>query len=368
MSNDDFLAGLPGSHKEDFITEALCWLLKHGFGDHFLDKLKTLDWRKEMPVITPPCRWTTQETHRLDSTMKRPDMVCRSNDGRRTALIFEHKVDTELAAGQLERYRRIACREFNQSAIVLITKRQSQLGQCPDCHLLWHQVYTWLSEWLDSSDAPSDFRFAARNFLHLLQKRGLGRMEKIEPHHLQAIPVARTAEARVVRLVNSAADDPSWASMSGRRPSRGRKLERTEGRCGLYLLGDGKPATWNPDLFVGVMVDGDNHGPETVNNEGPVACVVLDIDQRKHRDYRESDAYRASAEAILGLPLDDGWRVHENPNRWHPLTIYKPLAAVISDATTADDQADDFIVGVQGVAKAVLGLAEFSNLRDALAR
>lgn len=374
QDNDDFLACLPGSHTEDFITEAFCWLLARGFGDQFLDRLTGLEWMHEMPSVGRGCRWTTQETHRLDDAPNRLDMVCESSD-RKTALIFEHKVDAKLAAAhgsrdpQLVRYGNIAKREFDRSAVVLITRRHSQLEQSPDCHLLWSQVYRWLSMWLDSSGPQGALEFAARGFLHLLLKRGLGPMEKIEQGQLRAIPVARTAEAWIMSLADRVASDAHWNRLPvGRAPARGRRMERTEGRCGAYLLGDGKPATWNPDLFVGVMVDGRDHGPMSVTDEGPVACVVLDIHRDRHRDYREGDAYRALAEAIRRrVPSDEGWEVHEaRNNRWHPMTIYRPLEDVFGRADNGDALAA-FVMDVRGVAEAVLGLDEFTNFRRTLA-
>ena len=104
----DLLKRLAPSGAENFSTDAFCWILERtAFGDHFLERLTVR--AGGLPIIGPGCTWKTQGSYHLDGAAKRPDMVCKSADGR-AALIFEHKVDAPLHDGQLDGYRRIGRR------------------------------------------------------------------------------------------------------------------------------------------------------------------------------------------------------------------------------------------------------------------
>lgn len=371
---NDLLTRLAPSGAEDFITEVLCWLLDStDFGNRFLRRL--METRAAVPDVGADCRWTTQESYGLDGTAKRPDMVCKSADGN-TALIFEHKVGADLHDRQLENYRRIGEREFKNSGLILITAREGQHDQDPDCHLLWRDIHGWLSEWLEAPVADTG-AFVAQSFLALLEGRGLGPMEQITVEQLQAIPVALAGEQRLKLLVNSVAEHPIWQDLVGRVQDETVKNVRDKrernfrwGRYGLYLLGERNAGSWGPGVFVGVMQDSSDHGPPTVNEAGPVACFIVDVHNRWHRRYENSEAYRRLADAVHRQWPDavtDDWRVHEHErNRWHPLAIYKPLEAVFGSARTGDDQADRFVKEVGDVARAVLDLEEFGQFQRSL--
>ena len=171
----DLFSRLAPSGAEDFVTEALCWLLERTqFGDYFLNKLRGSEDAVTVPSIGDDCYWKTQESFNLDGSTKIPDMICKSSDGR-AALIFEHKVGATLHDGQLDNYRRIGQAEFKEHAIVLITARAEQCDQDPDLHLLWRTVHGWLCQWLESGTNTID-TFVARSFLQLLEDRGLAAM------------------------------------------------------------------------------------------------------------------------------------------------------------------------------------------------
>ena len=378
----DLLARLAPSGAEDFITEVFCWILERtSFGEFFLHRLK--DGATGLPAIEEAgCSWETQKTYALDGTAKRPDMVCKSADGR-SALIFEHKVDANLHDGQLDNYRRIGRDEFEEHGLVLITARKGRPIQDPDRHLLWREVNVWLSEWLGDGRVDDVAAFIARNFLRLLDERGLEPMEQIKADQLQTIPRARVAVRRILSLVSGVADDSFWQELVGRVPTlpgtagvplyRQRK-PRVEGRCGLYLLGDGNSGSWNPGLFVGVMLDGSDHGPPSVDNEqgfGPEACVVVDVHRNHHGRYRNSDGYERLVETLARLWPDDAepdhWRCHLGTNPWHPVLVRKPLTAVFGPAATGDDQVQVFVEDVGCIAEMILRLEEFWAFRQSLA-
>lgn len=304
------------------------------------------------------CTWHTQYV--LGGTRKRPDMVCITEDGK--ALIFEHKVEANLGHGQLEDYRRIAGQRFGEFAVVLVTMHASQCGQSPDCHVLWRDVYEWLSRWL--LDVDEGKAAMALHFMYLLKERGPGPMELIETGQLGAIPMARMGLSRIRSLVYRVAEH-FWpeAPVSD--------LKRVEGRLGFWLRGQVDPGTWKPGVFVGVMVDGNDHGPETVNSAidgGPVACVVLDL--HKGQEYEAIASYRCLEEWAYTQWLRNhpGWAVFRSRNRWHPMLAYKPFGALVGQATTGQGQISAFFDDVGPVVSALLACPAFEEFEQALQR
>ena len=355
----DLLARLAPGGAEDFITECLCWLLgRSAFGRHFLAKLaERMEPKAGIAQAASSGAWETQ--YSLGWTRKRPDMVCVFEGGK-SALIFEHKVDASLGEDQIGSYGRIAARRFDESPIILVTARKDQCEQKPDCHVLWRDIYGWLSCWLqDSRDDNAEF--VALSFLYLLKQRGLGPMGKVEPRQLASIPTAQIGKGWIESLVGRMAEEwPETVSAP---------LKRPEGRGGIFLLGDGDPSTWNPDIFVGVMVDGSDHGPPTVNDErgdGPVACVVLDIHRRW--DYEDKASYQTLAEWACGDWLREhrGWGIFVSRNRYHPIVAYRPLCDVIDGAATGEGQLELFVREVRQVASTLQEHPAFGQLRQEL--
>ena len=370
----DLLTQLAPSGAEDFITKVFCWLLKNtSFGSEFLARLIEIG-DAALPVVGSDCCWTTQKSYEIGGSAKRPDMVCESKETN-TALIFEHKVRADLHDGQIEDYRRIGNKWFENSGVILITARKGQGGQDPDCHLLWRQVHRWLIEWMGEGDDDAG-AFVARCFLALLEERGLGPMKEITVEQLRAIPSALEGERRLKLLMNAVAGNPIWGDLVADigdetvKDDRKRSVGFSYGRCGLYVL---DAANWSPGVFVGVLKDSSDHGPKSVNNQqgsGPAACVIVSVDKKWHGQYETSEAYLKLAGAFRrnwpGTAADD-WRIHEyERNRWHPLAVYKPLKAVFRTARTGDGQVDAFVEEVGAVAKTVLDLDEFSHFRRSL--
>ena len=389
-ANDDLLTRLaPGGGVENFITNALCWLLERtDFEARFLDQLAEAD-KGNLLEIGKGSRWTTHENFILDGAVKQPDMVCRSADTNdaNTGLIFEHKVDADLHPGQLNDYRLVGEQEFGESRfrLILITARESQLGQNPDCHLLWRQIHEWLSAWLaeDHEEHVDEVtQFVSRSFLRLLEEKGLGPMEPITRQQLQAIPRAVEGERRIRTLANSVAEHPCWQKLRSKADEIENEIEKEMkfrwGRYGLYLLGGKAEGTWKPGIFVGVMRDSRDHGPPSVNEQegsGPVACLIIDVNRKKHAKYEYSQQFSNLVHALKehwpGNKAED-WRVHregvhgKKGNLWHPVAIHKPLEAVLGNACSGDHQVDSFVKEVGRIAKEVINLKEFRLFREFL--
>ena len=371
----NLLTQLAPGGAENFITEVFCWLLNNtDFGKTFRDKLvETSD--ATVPDVGAGCTWITQKSYRLDGAWKRPDMVCESADGK-TALIFEHKVEANLRDHQPEDYRRIGEKNFENSGLIVITKNRSQGNQEPDyCHLLWRQVHGWLETATDDTEDAD--AFVARNFLALLEERGLGPMEKITVEQLEAFPLACVGEQRIKRLAERVAEDPRWLDLTTGVQDETVKTDQDKlvfddrwSRYGLYILGNKYGESWNPGVFVGVMQYDRKHGTLSVNDQ-PSACLTVYVDGKWHGKYETSEEYSNLVDALASV-VTDGWEFH-NPesnskpqSSYNPLTIYKPLESVLRPAQTGDEQVDRFVKEVHRVTKAVLELKEFEQFRESL--
>ncbi len=373
----NLLTQLAPSGAENFITKVFCWLLNNtDFGNTFRDKLmETCD--AAVPDVGAGCTWITQKNYRLDGTWKRPDMVCESADGN-TALIFEHKVEADLQYDQLKNYRRIGEENFEKSGLILITKNRNQSSQEPNRCLLWSKVHEWLETAIDGTEDAD--ALIARNFLELLEERGLGPMKKITVEQLKAFPlalelarVARVGEQRIKRLITRVAEDSTLLDLIQDESAK-TDLDKLGphfrwGRFGLYILGD-REGGWNPGVFVGVVQYDRKYGNGMLSvNDQPGACLAVYVDGKWHGQYETSEEYSKLVGALASV-VPDGWKLLKpelNSKPWnpvHPLTIYKPLKTVFGNAETGDEQVDRFVKEVHRVTKAVLELEEFRQFQE----
>ena len=117
------------------------------------------------------------------------------------------------------------------------------------------------------------------------------------------------------------------------------------------------------------MHDGEDHDFPAVNDDsgdGPLACLVLSVNIRRFRHYRENGSYQELNDALHHLDQSPGWAIYTGRNQWHPFIIHKPLAQVIAGQDTADEQVDAFVADVSLVAEEVFGLPELGAFQGHL--
>ncbi len=393
LGKNDLLDRLAPSGAEDFITEVFCWILQQeDIGDAFLKFLEDTerDQRSNTKVadkfadIVSGIRkskhsWSTQESRRISSGTKRPDMILKSED-KKQALIFEHKAWTPLGENQLANYSEIGRQYYNDGfAIILITARNYQNKQKPDLHFLWRDVYSWLEGWLNdwlSDNAPdadadiSNLKFVCHNFLTLLRKRGLGPMKPITNCHFKAFkakPIADEGMNRVKILVRAARD--LWSQKMNETLNENPKmLEPCEfedhwGRVGFRLLENSRPV-----VFIGILFDGKAHKVKLIGGDnGPDACVILGMHERDYPDYRENHHYKKLVERLTSQWPSNGsqkWRTDASSrNGWWPLHVRCKLADVLEDGMSGEEQVDAFLDAVREVVSFVDELDDFWELR-----
>lgn len=391
----DLLERLAPGGAEDFITEAFCWILQQeGVDDAFLEFLMGMrDQKTPCDTITRIVsgiregerEWSTQESLRISSGVKRLDMICNSETQK---LIFEHKTWTRLHDNQLEDYREAGKKHYGEGnfAIILITARRHQEDQNPDLHFLWGDVYCWLKKWLrDNDDAPdtdagsANFKFVCCNFLTLLEKRGLGPMPPIEKRHFMAFKTKPDADEGMRRLKILLKDvRDRWRDvMAGELKANSKMLKPSEledkwGRIGFNFL-----EGWHPGIFIGVLHHGGDHRVKLLDGEnGPDACVILDMDRSEHPEYWKNCHYKGLVSQLTEKWPINGpspWQAYHHlneprPNNWHPVHIRRNLEDVLGGGRKSrEEQVDAFFEAVKEVVNFVEDSDDFWNLRKDLA-
>ncbi len=367
MTDDNLFLALkryaPGPNidpKENFLTEAFAWLLRQheGLAGHFLQLvLERYDGTFSLDRGARP-QWLTQE----GNAKARLDMVA---DFGTQAIIFEHKLWASLGEDQIDKYREYgAARWVGGVLVVLIAPRRSQFSQNPDVALTWGEVYRCASEWLeDQTSKPS----IVRHFLGLLQSEGLGPPAPISHEAILSYLPAKTVEPQLVPLVQEVARR-DWTWFYERMAWPGQKREPLVrfgpkdgpwwGRMGVDLL-DG----WRPGIFVGAMLNGDDHRVGLSNRElGPDFSLVLTYHQDDGEPPREeflgSDEFarlkkRLAADAG-GWDFVDHFLNNPNPNPWHPLHLRKPLLEVMRGTQTFEEQVLAFLKAGREVIEVLL--------------
>ena len=372
----DLLAHLIRARKgEDFITEALAWTLNHtGFDRCFRSRvlrelgdgrLRDIQWGE----------WRTQ--YPLDG--KFLDMVCISNDSTK-AIILEHKENAAFDPDQIRTYRDISQKHF-ESFIGSITPAPVSEPSVVDFSWCWYEVHAMASHWLQANARPKIDEFIVRNFLELLDQRALGPMTALEMGEVRHLWNTILAEERLVKLIQRMPHDHEWmgaipedlqsAKLLRRTFGQGqRSPRRRDGRIGLDLMDD-----WHPGIFVGVLVDGRDHGiPHSSDPEkGPDFCLILDMHRDLHSRYPADTTYidfksnlRQRCESTPWCFLDH-LKEHKSPNLWHPIHVRRPLADVIGNLESGDAQVRALRTAAGDALKLVAGEhANFWHLRQSL--
>ncbi len=133
-----------------------------------------------------------------------------------------------------------------------------------------------------------------------------------------------------------------------------RRLDCDYGRLGFHVRGTWTTEGWNPGVFVGVLLDGEDHGIELRDPERGDACVLLCLDESLHGSASAEGACEALVEHLRHADLPEPWRVCEGKNRWHPVHVLCPLGEMFVDNAPIEDKAQRFYTDAHQVVKAVL--------------
>ena len=359
----------PGRHPiEDFITEAFAWLLRaHGdLGTAFikgeiLNRIDDEDF--ESPEISD-VQWSTQ----VSFDESRPDMVASVGD---VTVAFEHKVHAQASSGQLKRHRKGLQTQHGDGILVLITSAKWHYADPADVKMTWPTVYRWLDEKADESSSSA----MIREFLALLESRGLAPRAAIEENSLRAYFPAKKVEDQIDSIFRTLLErEEAWDFLFEQAPHLDRGQARIKGKAGKIPV-EGRLGIrftpWSPGLFVGVLLDGNDHKVGMSNPDlGPDLVVVLDVRRKgvgelSRQEFLNSRLYSQLASRLERESTNREWEVvdtHSRPERgnpWHPLILRRPLATVLRGK---EDQIDTIL---QTLVNGVQFLLDGGEVREA---
>lgn len=336
---------------ENFITEAFSWLLNNNpdlgkfFMRHVINEL-----RLEIEFSEEDLVWETQENFNGFY----PDMLCQIDD---SAFIFEHKVWSHLHPNQLKNYRDYANSKYGpeKTRLILITGGVFQHDQKPDLAICWHNVYQWLSDWQQGQQGQQSQQGHAVNFLtesfkELLVEEGLGPPATISHESILSFYPAINFKKNLSQLISRVEKSCDWLSLV--REGHGKIIVpkhkgtiRGEewGRIGLQILD-----SWHPGIFVGFMLEGDDHKIKPLQNEKPDFSIIIDIDKKHHTYYQKNKDYLDIISELtpklktLGFDLHHHIDKDNNPNMWHPIHIRMSMLDLFRGTRNAAEQDQRF--------------------------
>lgn len=363
---------------ENFITEAFAHLLRSS-PDVIKAFVAKINEHLEVPIAFNADAYAISTQENFNN--KFPDLVIKWDD---SALVFEHKVHSALHDNQLKNYRSFAQDHFSDYRLVLITAREYQHKQNPDCSLCWHNIYHFLRNIKDSLD---DNRVAwyVQEIVELLWAEGLGPVSPINHLAIDHYIEAKALEEQMCALLSNAAlDHVQWPLKSVLEPVFKDRSRAVEKRIGLEFckFNPNKEMKWSPGIFCGFILDGKDHNFDLVMGKRLHVAVVLDLNKLAQEVVRKSEHFRLFRQELKSKIFavndsfqsnqtsDEGWTFVDNNeknsnngiNWYHPLAIIQPMDCFFERLNTSEEQLAYFIEQVSRVQQAILECSNFEKL------
>lgn len=359
---------------ENFITETFAWLLKHD--DLFREAINDLlsNKAKEKNVEFKSLVNSDDIETQVNFGGKYPDLLWTSVSDDFCA-IFEHKVWSELHTNQLSNYRQYAYTQLDKEfVVVLITAHRGQHRQSPDIALCWYDIAKTIDSLVQGDDKTTWLR---TEFVNLLKSNGLVNNTPLNPLAISYYNDVKNIDKQLYEIVLRSIDH-SWPVYAphnmvnfNRTPKHRNARGRYDswGRIGLEFStidNENDESGWQPALFCGFVIDGDDHIIKDLMKNGPIAAVILSVNKKTQPKLKNNGCYERLVTALeeklpIGWKLSDRTTRGKNYNQWHPLIIFCTLTDFIADATTLDLQTERFKQQQSKIQRLFLDLVEFTE-------
>ena len=355
---------------ENFITEAFAWILKNfdEFSIFFIQKFfENIDF----DINNQNMNWSTQ----ANFGGVYPDMLLEMEG---IALVFENKAWSDLHAGQLDSYRNYAKENYKKSYLVLITASSNQHSQNPDYAFCWSDICLWIKEWISLQEKESEFIF--NDFSRLIENEGMGPPAPISHEAILCYYSARNLKEQISNLIRRI-EHEDWGKLV---PSsdfklfienkRGHHYGDAWGRIGVHLLGGGDN-DWCPGVFVGFLIDGEEHCTRPLlEKKSPDFSVIIDFDINLHNQYPQHVIYKKFVGRVSDeiVKLNNGWDFYhhiedqsiESVNKWHPIHIRKPMLELFRGTIIIEEQIQIFMKNTKEILNVIFCENKIQQLRD----
>lgn len=329
---------------EDFVTEVFAWLLRNveGVAEKVLETT-VMRMQADRRIDVPVCdvTWDTQVVY----PGARLDMLAQWPGG---AILFEHKVHAALHQEQIIRYKELAQNHFEgqEARVVVISANFAQHRSEADGCLCWHHIYTALEEYVAQCDDATE-QFHIDSFLALLRHEGLHPAAPIDHQAIRYYPIAGKLPNQISQAL-SPLTGRHWP-LEGEYEGSMKKYRW--GRLGFELVPVAGPVKWMPGIFVGVILDGDDHLVRHHHPDQVMLRVILDFSQALHRTYSRLSSYLSLVESLREGAPSTRWSFYHHieeirSNSYHPIYLETSLLDVLRGSQTIEEQRENLYEAV----------------------
>jgi len=347
------------------VTEAFAWLLKTNpkFSEYYIKYIcrKLVSHKLDFQIDSSTVKWDTQ----VNFSGRFPDLIYEAGG---KALVFEHKLFSNLHDNQLLNYRTHAEVAYEDYRLILLTANTTQHQQNPDLSLCWEDIHKLIEKWIIDNGENSN-KLIFYNFLRLLEFEGLGPKAPISHESILYYFRAKDFETNVHNLMQdisqtSHKDFTSFISEEEFKLS----LRSQWGRIGVELHN-----SWGPCLFAGVICGGHRVDP-ILGPDSPDVVLMLCFDSSLHETYKFDQDYKDFVKELRdkskGFP--DGWEIHlhledetkSEKNMWHPVYIRKPFVKMMAGTKNTEEQKKAFVESIQKILPYYTSSEYFQNMRS----
>ena len=359
---------------ENFLTEAFAHLLKSS--DEVMSAvLAKLNEKSKLPKAFNPSRYEVSTQENFNG--KFPDMLVKWDD---VTIVFEHKVYSELSDSQLANYRTFAEQHFNHHYVVLITAREYQHKQAPDCAICWHDIYGLLDDIKPLNNTTTDWYM--QSFKKLLQAEGLGKITPINQLAITHYLEAKALEEQMRSLLRLASlDHVAWPLGNILKPTVKDRLNAVESRIGIEFcqLSSNQKLDWKPGIFCGFLADSTDHKYEHITGKHMHVALIFDFNESLHdslpsmpyfEEFRHelSDKIDAlNASTVADAVLNRTWKVIDNMrcdyigdvNWYHPFAVLMRMDAFFNEVHSPNEQLTAFVDAMSALQQLCLSCPSF---------
>lgn len=371
---------------ENFLTEAFAHLLKNS-SEVMIALLEEINSKSALPKAFNTNNYEVTTQANFDG--KFPDMLVKWDD---VVIVFEHKVYSELSYSQLDNYRAYAEEHFNYHHVVLITAREYQHKQNPDCAICWHDIHELLGKIKPLKNETA--KWYLESFKGLLQAEGLGKISPINQLAITHYLEAKQLEEQMRSLIKQASlEHIRWPLAQFLAPTVKDRLSAVERRIGIEFcsFGNKQKLDWKPGIFCGFLADGADHKFEQITGKHMHVGLIFDFQKSLHNSLQSSTTFKGlrseiaerinelNASNVSYSPHDNKWKVIDNlsadtnaeVNLYHPFAVLMRMDAFFSELHDSPEQLKEFINSMGSLQQLLLScpnfqpfLAELSKSKD----
>ena len=320
--------------REDFLTEMLAWMVDTlpQFAKDYVQCLC-----ESATNISLPPNFNVQAETQIIVEKGRIDLIIYTDCG--IGFICEHKVDSELAERQLEKYKE-CIPEIQQKYksetgidteyyIVLVTKSDIQHKQKSDIKLIWYDIFKYFYERLNSYDDRE--KLIVEQFLDYLTEEEMGMKEAVNIQGIKSFCAAFDMISIFENMIRDYEKNINWAEVCPGLDSFVSDYNNNIGR--LYFKDDRRTiefGSWRPSIFAGLIYKNKLYNISCFDNE-PLLVIAVEYDKKRQDVIREKNWYNEMVKEESIIRNQKGFFMDPKPgNKNITLILCKPLSEVLN--------------------------------------